>query len=539
MRPDRLLHLDDNGMSVWQRQVGDRDLQEISRFSNDDSGLVEFDRWLDEQQDHVYCLLANAGHAKIDIDTLPRLTGLSGWRERRYLLNARLRKRFPSHLLQFATTLKSSMPGMASQYQQAAILYALDEELSPWLKKMRGSQLAAIYSPDLLWPRLLAAAGEPPAHCMLLCLHGAMFIQSLIVDDRCCFCRLTPVTYDDVTSSGARLASFCAAELPRLHEYLRNERWLPDGGRQLPVFILAHPDSADEISKALPPPSAIGQMQTGIVNAQLLAQKMHLPAVDNDDARLFLREIALNSAHYGPIGKQFAGNVERYQLLKLGWKHALRAAAVTVLFIGLSCTAALYAWSSNLHNSAVQQQLANKRLSGKLAELEKNLSALPLSATNFLRLRSQFNQWNKASASKGRLWHEALLVLQSYPSVQLQRIQWMQKQARGKGALNSSQRTTFLEIQGLLDQPNKQLMSTNTISNAKQDNIVDNSELTTPRERIFTSLRARLATLRSENGGKVELSIKQAPFDWNYDPATTREPVFVLRLHLSQDGDTS
>lgn len=226
----RFLYVDDDGLLAYRREHGR--LGKESRFTGDEAGLIAFSRYLEENADATFTLLADLAGESLHAETIPALRGA----ERRSVIERRLARHFPDCRQVAAIPLARER---GRRRDERLLLAALTETqaLDRWLRTMHdsGVAIAGIHSPALLAGSLLRHVAADAAAPILLFLHDAGRLREIYcAGGQALFTRLIPADGDEMT------ATLLVGEAARLQRYL-HDRGLLDGEAPLPALVVAAP----------------------------------------------------------------------------------------------------------------------------------------------------------------------------------------------------------------------------------------------------------------------------------------------------------
>ena len=311
----RLLYLNTHRLSAYAWQGGRLTVEGV--FENDSDGWSRFAAYLQNQRRSHFSLLANVAEEGHVLETIPFLHG----RDRQTLITRKIGQHFLGTPLAAATSLGYEK---TQRKNEKLLLSGLTNpaHFEPWLQRMEKAEvaLAGVYSIAQLGGALLGKLRLGAGRSLLLTLQDHSIRESYLVGGQVHFSRMAPLT----DSSQAGLASAFAAEAGKLHQYLIGQR-LVSRDEELPVFIVAHPQSIPAIERACPDR---GPLSFTLVDSHVAAAKLKLHSLpyDNRCDRLFLQLLASQ-----PPAQQFAGETHRHHYHLSQVRHGLIAAGLIAL----------------------------------------------------------------------------------------------------------------------------------------------------------------------------------------------------------------
>lgn len=404
----RLLYLNTHRLSAYAWQGGRLTVEGV--FENDSDGWSRFAAYLQSQRRSHFSLLANVAEEGHVLETIPFLHG----RDRQTLITRKIGQHFLGTPLAAATSLGYEK---TQRKNEKLLLSGLTNpaHFEPWLQRMEKAEvaLAGVYSIAQLGGALLGKLRLGAGRSLLLTLQDHSIRESYLVGGQVHFSRMAPLT----DSSQAGLASAFAAEAGKLHQYLIGQR-LVSRDEELPVFIVAHPQSIPAIERACPDR---GPLSFTLVDSHVAAAKLKLHSLPDDNRcdRLFLQLLASQ-----PPAQQFAGETHRHHYHLSQVRHGLIAAGLIVL-VGSFLFAARETFVAQSH----YQEAAS--LSASQADLERRYQAiaatfpeLGIDHDTLRRLTSRYGDLVRQQRQPTAAYLQVSRVLDQMPAVVLDGLDW-------------------------------------------------------------------------------------------------------------------
>ncbi|OIR01693.1 hypothetical protein GALL_161950 [mine drainage metagenome] len=236
MTHQRLLLVATDRLSAHRWRAGRIEVE--AEFAGDAGGLEEFARYLKQQRDSTFRLLAVQAEDSFQLETLPRARGP----DRNAMLARKLGQHGHGAALSLALSLGRENGGRRyERFLFAAV--ASGQQLDSWLSLLAAAKIRVAGLYTLPW--LAASIGTEVAGAaplfQLLALTGAGLHQIVFENGQPRLSRLMRLT----TGSPQEVATAVAAESAKIYQYLLAQRTI-DPGAALTTAVLLHPrDLAD------------------------------------------------------------------------------------------------------------------------------------------------------------------------------------------------------------------------------------------------------------------------------------------------------
>ena len=408
MTSRRLLYLNAHRLSAYAWQQGA--LLSEGAFDNDETGLQQFAEYLAQNRNSHFSLLANVAEEGHSLETIPFLQG----GDRQALITRKIGQHFLGTSLSSAISLGYEK---SQRKNEKLLLSALTSpaNFEPWLRRIARADaaLAGIYTVAQLGGELLKKLGLGSQHCMLLTQQDSSIRESYLVDGHAHFSRMAPL----VDSSIAGIASAFAAESGKLRQYLIGQR-LIGRDENLPVFIVAHPQTIPAIEKARP---EHGLPDFTLIDSHAAAHKLQLRTLPDDNRSELLFLHLLTTA---PPRQQFANADHRHHFQLSQIRRGLIAAGLIALLGSL-----LFAAKEAYVGHTLRQEVA--ALSAETADLKRRYSEiaatfpqLEIDNDTLRRLTHHYGELRSLQRQPNSSYAMISRVLDRMPAIALESIDW-------------------------------------------------------------------------------------------------------------------
>ncbi|MDD5174887.1 MAG: hypothetical protein PHQ05_00505 [Sterolibacterium sp.] len=408
----RLLFLDANALSAYRWQDGLLTLEES--FKSDAHGQEAFAAYLPPHRKSLFYLLAEVVEEGFQADVIPHVQGS----DRTALLKRKIDQYFYGTPLSLAFTLDRETSG---RRDDKILFLALTRPqfFEPWLAALRSAecQLAGVFSLPLIAnsyadSRTRKTPGQPKRFLLVTLTRGGLR-QSFLENGQLRFSRLTPLTVD----TPDEIASACAVETTRIHQYLIGQR-LMERGVVLPALVLVHPSQTASFRA-----HCANTNELSFEFLDLLAEARRLglktPPQDSHSDALFLHLMVRKTP-----SQQFADASER-RLFRL-WQARLGLNS-TGLVVLLACLIfsgkqliQLYQLGEATEQIRQQTQAAGQQYAAAL----KTLPTMPFTSSSLRALINRYDNLVARSATLEPMYQRISAALQLSPKVELDRIDW-------------------------------------------------------------------------------------------------------------------
>ena len=408
MTSQRLLYLSPHQMTAYRWQSGVLAYEET--FSPSDAGLQQFNRYLAQNLQSTFSLLANVAEEGFQIETIPYLQGA----DRRKIIERKLDQAFFNTPLSTALSLGHEK---SRRKDERLLLAALTNPAAfqPWLDILREAQvaLAGIYSIPLLAPLLfkkLRLAQEP---CLLLTVQDQSVRQSYFEKGELHFSRLTSLQHSSIGS----IAQTFATESLKLQQYLSSQR-LIGRSQAITAHILAHPGAFKSIrTSCIDTPT----VHFNILDITECAERTGLKTVPQDthSESLFLHLLMINRPAVQFAGEDLRHNFRISQIRSLLQGIGAMALIGCLLLSGklLFDTHEIRQNTEALRNEAT---LARQRY----GDIVSTFPQVPADNDTLKNAIDRYLAQERRSTTPIGLYRELSRALNSEPAIELDRLDW-------------------------------------------------------------------------------------------------------------------
>jgi hypothetical protein len=381
-------------------------------FEVSDAGVAEFEAHLAgalaSTPVHVFTDLAEEDFRA---DTIPHVGG----GDRDALVSRKLGQMFRSTPYRYALV-QGREAGGRRDHRVVYTAITNPEVVRPWLEVLSRLQvpLGGIHSAAILGTRLIEALGPSEPHALLvLFIPGNALRQTYFRDGELKFTRQTPVDLEE----GQSLGTFLAEETTRTWQYLDNVRsFAPDD--RLEVIIVAHPRDHPAIGPAL---AGFQQLAYRLVDSEQVAARIGLkppPAASSAE------EILVHLFQKKPVDNHFASSEMRRDWTLRAARHAITAAAIGILAVGVVLGASNLARTSRASD---EETRLSREASDMNREYDRVARALPSFGVGGAAMRDAatfYKSYIEPFPSIDGFMVELSGALEAHPAVRLGQIAW-------------------------------------------------------------------------------------------------------------------
>jgi hypothetical protein len=393
-----------------------------AKFSGDDQGVAEFRDFLRSRRGGLFCVLADLAGEDFHEDQIPLLRGA----DRDAVVQRRLAQRYRDTRLAAAISLGQVRTAERRNERLLLASFTNTQQLAPWLDALEESdaRLAGVYSVPLLAPVLAAKLGVKGGRCFVVTANRAGLRQCYVEDGRLRFARLERTN----EMAPQALALFVHSETQRLAQYLATLRVLPREGAPVKVVVVAPPGERAVFEQAL---SSDARLQFQTIDMREAARMAGLSGMPEGAAA---EALYLHLAAKQPPREQFANRDDRRRYVI--WQ--LQRAIVGAGALGFAACA-LYASAHWLEAAAVRERAATQAREARMAaeQYSRITAAFPVTQTSTENVKVavvQFKQIAERSASPDSALAHVSRVLESFPQMELDALNWSVGGAGGKPA---------------------------------------------------------------------------------------------------------
>ncbi|MCX7180032.1 MAG: hypothetical protein NTX56_15140 [Proteobacteria bacterium] len=418
----RILFLDANRLSAYR--WADCKLLLEESFTTDTKGEEAFAAYLPAHKKSHFYLLAEVVEEGFQADVIPHVQGS----DRKALLRRKVDQYFYGTPLNLSVTLGRETTG---RRDDKVLFFALTrpEYFEPWLAALRTAQcqLAGVYSVPLVANSFVNSFSRKaqglPQHFLLVTLTCGGLRQSFFDDGRLRFSRLTPLP----GNSTDEIATACAVESTRIHQYLIGQR-LMERGAALTTLVLVHPEQTESFRA-----HCVNSNDLNFEFIDLVAEsgKFGLKSIPTDShGEALLMHVLVRKTP----SQQFAEAGER-RLYRMWQTRLLLNSGAMVIF--LSCLIfsgkqliQLYQLRESTDQVQQQTEVAGQQYAAAL----KTLPKMPFSSNSLRALIERYDTLVKHTVTLEPTYQRISEALQQESRVELDRIDWKVSNNAGEAA---------------------------------------------------------------------------------------------------------
>lgn len=403
-----VLYLDASQLVAYGWHAGEVTLR--ARFANDADGHARFAAFLREQRKNLFMLLCDLADESFVAEMLPFVRGA----DRAALVHRKLAQHFFGTTLTCAQSLGRARAGRRDE-QMLFCALTRPAQLEPWLAALRAAEapLSGIHSVPLASEPILERLRLAEGQTLLLGVSSAGVRQSFFDGGRLRFSRLTPMS----ALSSNDLPRACAEEARRLHPYLLSQRLITRNA-PLTVRILVPPPRMEDFALACRSSDAL---RFELIDSDQAATRLGLRPAPADlcSETLFVQSLMLR-----PPANQFAPPAERRFHRLWQTRFALRAAGSIALAASLLMAAHSAIDSLELRRESAQLLGDAQRSERARRDIIARLPPTPVPLDTLRVVHERSLQLERRSAAPAALMRELGTVLQQFPQVTLERLEW-------------------------------------------------------------------------------------------------------------------
>lgn len=423
LRKKRLLYLTANRLTAYSLSRGK--LMADAGFERNDAGLAAFSAYLAGTR-NLYYLVIDVVEEDYHQDVIPSM----GRKDRRLVISRKLAQRYRDTSL----TLSLSLGMEKSERRNERVLYASfsnTQQFQAWLSALSESEvrLVGVYSTALLAPALIKGAAVKGSRCLLVSVQQTGLRQSYVEDGKIRFSRVGRLNLEDA----AAVAATCAGESARLQQYLVTMRLLPTANTPIDVMVLAPARYQAALAASC---RNTELLHFHLINADTQCRAVGLskfPPEAPCDA-LFLQAAVKNTPP-----EQFAQEQQRHQFRLWQVSNGLYAAGLALLAAGLLYAGEEYLAWYKLREQIQADQSRFNTLSGEYARVTATFPKTATTTENLKTTIKQYQVLQAQTATPAYLLLEISKVLNAFPQVEIERIEWrIDKPGQWAGAAKSA-----------------------------------------------------------------------------------------------------
>lgn len=402
MTTSRVLLIDPAGLTAYRCRRGE--VAPEGRFGPCD--MAAFHVFLEQHTGDIFHVLVDSGDEAFRLDHLPHVAR----RSRRAMVARKLVQYFEDTPFAAAIPQGRTTEGRRDDRVLFAALTA-PQVLEPWLQAMEDAEtaLAGVHS----LPQVLArfAADRSTACTLLATLGNGGLRQTLLIDGRLRFSRLTAL------ADAADAPTACADEAANLHRYLYAQRII-DRNVPLRVLVLAHPDQISDFQAHC---SDTEELRFECLDLQEHAKRRGLVASlpDSRSDALFVHLLARSRPR-----EQFAPAPRRRYWRWRRMRRALDGVGLAALAAALMFAALQLPGILRIRDHAASLHAANEAEERRYRNVDAPTPKLALPAERLREVLAAYDQLARTSPGPGPLYRRLGEVMNDFPAIKLDRLDW-------------------------------------------------------------------------------------------------------------------
>jgi hypothetical protein len=409
MSKKRVLYITTQNATVYA--VAAAKLIEEEEFTATDEGLDRFSRYLQREQDALFYLLGDVPEEDFQQENIPYVTGP----DRSALIARKLGQIFRDTKLSLAMSLGRET-GTRRDERVLFAAFTNTQFFLPWLRALHGQEirLAGVYSIALTANALIRKLGLKDEKLLVISVHRGGIRQNYFEDGKIRFSRLTPT----VETDARRSAQACVAESGKILQYLEGLRLVPREGPPLKVMVFAPHDQFGVFSEVC---TGGQRVQFEVIDEQVVASKIGLRSIPGGSRAEALFCFLLGQR---APAEQYASKVQR-RMYRLWQMRQGILAASAALFAGSVLFAGLQFFSIiDLHSRAEDATRLAREDGQRYEDVRKTFPAMPTSTENLKAAVLRFDEIEHQNATPEPLLAEVSGVLNNFPSIEIDSIDW-------------------------------------------------------------------------------------------------------------------
>jgi hypothetical protein len=409
MTRKRVLYVTTQGATAYAVAKGR--LLDEGDFNFDEPGLDEFSRYLQRERDSLFYLLGDVPEEDFQQENIPYVTG----GDRAALLTRKLAQTFRDTKLSLAMSLGRE-PGGRRDERVLLAAFSNTQFFHPWLRVLNAHEirLAGVYSIALTANALFRKLGLRQDKLLIISVHRSGIRQNYFEDGRIRFSRLTST----VEADARRSAEACVVESGKILQYLEGLRLVPREGAPLNVLVFAPHEQYGVFSEVC---TGGQRLVFEVMDEQAAAAKIGLRSIPAGSRAEALYCFLLGQ--HAPA-EQYASKPQRrlYRLwqARLGILAASGAVfAACLLFAGYQ-----FLQIMDLRGKADSAMQQAARDAQRYEQVRQTFPAAPTSTENLKAAVQRFGELDRQAANPEILLNEISGVLNAYPAIELDQIEW-------------------------------------------------------------------------------------------------------------------
>ena len=381
-------------------------------FNDDESGLVDFERFIKNNPKHTIHFLVDSLEEDYRVEQLPHVTGTA----KQALITRKLTQTYRNNLYRAALWLNREKTGRKDdRYLMVALTN--QDNVQRWVNILQANDalLAGIYLLSMVGQTFIKKLQLTQGNVLLSECLTAGLRQSFYQNGLLRVSRITPIDTDD----RARLAYFHTVETEKTRLYLVSQRLIARDA-PLSMYIPAHLDDTQKtLCTAIQQENNIAcntlDLSTftktlGLTHAQLTAQPellhMHMLANGAMPANLAPQDYAKN-----------------YQVQNL--KQGIYIAAALTFLAGLGVSAYYFSEHLSLQERAETALMDTKTQEHLYQEEAKTFTKTPISSADLQAAVESYKSIQSESKNPVRLMQVLSTALSAQPEIKINRMHWL------------------------------------------------------------------------------------------------------------------
>ncbi len=409
MSKKRVLYVTTLGATVYA--VAAAKLIAEEEFSASDDGLMAFTSYLQSEHDALFYLLGDVPEEDFQQENIPYVTGP----DRSALIARKLGQTFRDTKLSLAMSLGRE-PGARRDERVLFAAFTNTQFFQPWLKALYAEEirLVGVYSIALTGNILFRKLALKDDKLVVISLHRTGIRQNYFENGKIRFSRLTPV----IETGARQLAEACVAESGKILQYLEGLRLAQRDGPPLKILVFAPHEQFGVFSEVC---TGSARHSFEVIDEQAVAAKIGLRAIPAGS-----RGEALFCFLLGQKAppEQYAAKPQRRMYRLWQSRQAILTASAGLFAACLLFGVFEFLTILNLHASADEARRRANEDGRRYEDVRKTFPAMPTSTENVKAAVHRFEEIEHQSAMPEPMLIELSRVLDNFPGIEIDKIQW-------------------------------------------------------------------------------------------------------------------
>ena len=380
-------------------------------FSVNDEGLAAFAIYLQRERESLFYVLGDLPEEEFQQENIPHVTGS----DRAALVARKLAQIFRDTKLSQAISLGSE-PGTRRDERVLFAAFTNTQFFHPWLKALHGHEirLAGVYSIALMGKALFRKLGLKDHKLLIVSVHRSGIRQNYFEGGQIRFSRLTA----NVETDARRTAEACMVESGKLLQYLEGLRLASRDGPPLRVLLVAPRGQFGVFSEVC---TGSQRLVIEVADEQAVAARIglrSLPAGTRSEALFcFLLGQRAPTGQYAPKTQRRMFRLWQMRMAIFAAAGALSAACM--LFAGGKLVEVMdIRYRTDIAKTQSDQDAQ------RYEEIRKTFPQLPTTPDNLKSTVQRFVEIERLSATPKVMLLQISNVLNAFPGIDLDRIEW-------------------------------------------------------------------------------------------------------------------